>query len=77
VNQYRLNINQQSKFLTVQIADVSSISSEWIQAQYKIVNQKLATIYLTDIVSKFNGQYTLGTKFIQPLREFSKVSISS
>lgn len=32
-------------------------------------------MYLTDIVSQFNGQYTLGTKFAQPARTFPKVTV--
>lgn len=75
LNEYTLNFNQTNTQLNVQITDVVKKSSNWKKVLFDIVNEPLAELYLTDIVSQFNGQYTLGTKFAQPARTFPKVTI--
>ena len=73
-NEYRLQVRQNDTKLQVQISGATPKSSKWnSETMYPIVNEKLADIYLTEIVAAFNGQYTLGTGFMQPRRITPKV----
>ena len=40
-----------------------------------MININLANMYLIDVVSKFNNQLTLGTKFQQPIRVSPQVVV--
>lgn len=60
----------------VQISGVAPKSTKWnAEESFPIVNEKLADLYLREIVTAFNGQSTLGTGFMQPERTTPKVIV--